>query len=136
MSANDRSRGLLEAALSGATEPEPDDGSRTLVVFEVAGASYAIDAARVEAVTAASYIAPVPYAPPTVLGVASVRGRMRLVVDAGGARTETGAYFVVLHGDAHLAILADRVAGVRSFIPADLDAPGAPAQLDPDDLVG
>jgi len=70
-----------------------------------------------------------------VLGVTSVRGRMRLVADAGGARTESGAYFVVLHGDGQLALLVDRVLGVRRFAAGDLDAPDAPRLVDPDALV-
>lgn len=132
MSDRDRSRALVEAVLSGAAEPEPDDGSRALLVFEVADAVYAIDATRVEAVAPASYVAPVPYGPPSVLGVTSIRGRMRLVVDVGGARIETASYLVTLHGDAHLAILADRVSGVRRVASGE---PDAFVVLDPDLLV-
>jgi chemotaxis signal transduction protein len=136
VSAGERSRALLETLLSGPGEPEPEDGSQALLIFEVAGAELAVDAARVEVITPARYVAPLPFAPAGVLGVASVRGRMRLVADAGGARPESGAYFVVLHGDGQLALLADRVLGVRRFAPGDLDAPGAPRLLDPDALVG
>jgi purine-binding chemotaxis protein CheW len=135
MSARESSRQLLEAILSGAAEPEPDDGSRAFLVFEVAGAPLAVVAARVEAVTPAPYVARVPYAPSSVLGVASVRGRMRIVVDAGGARPESGAYLVVLHGDEHLAVLADRVLGVRRLAARDLEGPDAPRVLDPGSLV-
>jgi chemotaxis signal transduction protein len=135
VSAGERSRSLLETLLSGAAEPEPDDGSRALLLFEVAGAELAVDAALVEVITPARYVAPLPFAPAGVIGVASVRGRMRLVADAGGARPESGAYFVVLHGDGQLALLADRVLGVRRFAAGDLDAPGAPRLVDATTLI-
>jgi chemotaxis signal transduction protein len=126
-----RDRALIEAVLTGGAEPDADDGAPSALVFEAGGAERAVDASLVETITRAPYIARVPYAPAAVLGVASVRGRMRLVVDAGGATTESGAFLVVLKGDANLAILADRVLGVRRA------APGEPRVdlVDPDALV-
>ena len=130
MDAPERQRPIsLEAMLSGALDPAPDEGAASVLVFEVAGARYAVDATRVEAIVATPPIAPLPHPPPSVLGVASVRGRMRLVVDPGGARVESSERLVVLHGDGQLALLAGQVLGV---------APGAPPDatlVDPDALL-
>jgi chemotaxis signal transduction protein len=122
MDDREHARALIEAIHADASEP--DDGATPLLVFEVAGTELAVDASEVEAVTRAAHIAPVPFGPPAVLGIASVRGRMRIVLDAGGARPETAAFLLVLHGDGQLALLADRVTGVRR-VPLG-DAPPCP----------
>ena len=115
--------------LSSALEPAPDEGGSPALLFEVAGAKYAIEATRVEAIVIASPIAPLPHPPPSVLGVASVRGRMRLVVDPGGASRASSARLGALHGEAQLALLVDQVLGVVPEPPADARV------LDPDRLV-
>lgn len=123
-------RRLVEAIHAAAAQPEPDDGSRSILAFEVAGVEHAVDAGSVEAITRAGSIATVPYGPRAVLGVASVRGRMRLVLDAGGASPATGAYLVVLQGDGQLALLADRIFGVRR-----VEAGSSVDVLDPERLL-
>ena len=125
-------RRLIEAIHAA---PAPDDteaSERALLVFEIAGTELAVDASAVEAVTRATFVAPVPYGPPSVLGVASVRGRMRLVVDASGERTSTSTYFVLLHGDGQLALAADRVVGVRRV---EAGGAGTVLVLDPETIV-
>lgn len=104
----------LEALLAG---PEEVEESPAVLVFEAGGRRYGLDASGVEAVVACRAIAPLPYPPQGVVGVAAVRGRMRLVVDLGTVK-ERATRLVVLHGDAQLAILAERVAGVVTA-PAD-----------------
>lgn len=130
MSARDRNGPIpLEAMLSSAFEPAPDEGGSPVLLFEVAGVRYAIDAARVEAIVIAPPIAPLPHPPPSVLGVASVRGRMRLVVDPGGASVASSARVVALHGEAQLALLVDQVLGVAP------EPPPGTAILDADTLI-
>ncbi|MCC6743354.1 MAG: hypothetical protein IT175_05785, partial [Acidobacteria bacterium] len=69
----------LESLLAAAEGAYVDDTQRALLVFECGGALSALPAASVVAIDEAGIIAPLPYPPPDVLGVASVRGRMRLV---------------------------------------------------------
>jgi chemotaxis signal transduction protein len=125
-------RRLIEAIHAAHAPEEAEATARALLVFEIAGAELAVDVSAVEAVTRATFIAPVPYGPPSVLGVASVRGRMRLVVDAGGERASAAVYLVLLHGDGQLALAVDRVIGVRR-----VDAGGAETirVIDPETVV-
>lgn len=118
----------LEEMLAGAYEPE-GEAAAPVLVFGVDGAWYAVDATQVEVIVPAPPIAPLPFPPDRVLGVASVRGRMRLVVDPGGARIESSPRLIVLHGEAHLALLADHVLGV--FADGEREA----IALDPETLV-
>jgi chemotaxis signal transduction protein len=112
----ERYRIPLEAML--ATEPEEVDGGRAVLVFESAGGLYAVDAASVELIAGPRFVAPLPDAPAELLGVASVRGRMRLVVNVSKGRSNA-TRLVVLHGDAQLALAADHVHGVVEEAPPD-----------------
>ena len=118
----------LEELLSDTAEPEA--GSRAVLVFEAGGATYGLDAAGVEAVVSRRALTPLPYAPARVVGVASVRGRMRLVVTLG-TEAESATRLIALHGDAQLAVLAERIAGVVTLAPGDESL----EVLDPDRLV-
>ena len=130
MGASDRTGPIpLEAMLASALEPPADEGASPMLLFEVAGARYAVEAARVEAIVAACPVASLPHPPRSVLGVAAVRGRMRLVVDPGGASLASSTRLVALHGDAQLALLADQVLGVVPEAPSDATV------LDVDSLV-
>jgi len=128
-------RRLIEAIHADPGD-ERDDGSTALLLFDVASRRFAVPVAAVEEVTEAGFVAPAPFAPESVVGVASVRGRMRLVVDVGGASPESSAYFVLVRGDAQLAVLADRVVGVRSVSSVDPTAELDGARvLDPESLL-
>jgi chemotaxis signal transduction protein len=118
----------LEALLSESAESR--DGSRAVLVFEAGGATYGLDAAGVEVVVSRRAVTPLPYPPEGVVGVASVRGRMRLVV-ALGADPASAPRMIALHGDAQLAVLADRIAGVVALAPEDTSV----ELLDPERLV-
>ena len=127
----------LEAMLA---EAAGDEASRAVLVFEAGGEVFGLDAAAVEAVVARVPVTRLPYAPAGVVGVASVRGRMRLVVDPGGCG-EAAPRLIALHGDAQLAVLADVVAGVVTLPPGDLPSDFSHAGrdvtiVDPESLVG
>jgi chemotaxis signal transduction protein len=114
---------LLEANVEAA---DTHDG-RTLLAFEVGGARYAVDAMQVEVVAASRFVARTPTGPPELLGVASVHGRMRLVVDLARAahRSEnTKWWLVVLHGDTQLALVADRIGGLHTVAADEACEPG------------
>lgn len=104
----------LEEILAASNGPAVEEGMRAMLVFSAGGRLYAVDAAAVERVTESRFVAPLPSPPRGLLGVATVTGRMRLVVDpaAGGGPAEPRRNFVVLHGDAQLALSADRVCAV------------------------
>ncbi len=129
----------LEEILAASAEPAVEDGSRALLVFTAGRGLYAVGAEGVERVTAARFVAPLPSPPPGVVGVATVTGRMRLVIDPGAlyGRAEPRSALVVLHGDAQLALAADRVHAVVTVPegePPRYD--GRPVQeLDPERLL-
>ena len=111
----------LEEILAAAAQPAVDEGLRAVVVFTAGGRLFAIAAEAVERVTERRFVAPLPSPPAGLLGVASIGGRMRLVVDpaAEGGRGEARGSFVVLHGDAQLALAADRVCAVVTIPEGD-----------------
>jgi chemotaxis signal transduction protein len=129
----------LEEILAAAAEPAVEEGLRAMVVFLAGGRLFAIAAEAVERVTERRFVAPLPSPPAGLLGVASIGGRMRLVVDpaADGARVEARSAFVVLHGDAQLALAADRVCAVITIPEGDpVHYDGREAEvLDPEGLL-
>ena len=125
----ERYRLPLEAMLADSAEPEEDDGGRAVLVFESAGGLYAVGAASVELIAGPRFVAPLPYASAGLLGVASVRGRMRLVVNVSEGASGASR-LIVLHGDAQLALAADHVHGVVE------EAPPEARLLDPETLLG
>ena len=86
------------------------------VGFSVAGQSYAIDIRHVQEVLASAEIETVPGAPPAVLGVINLRGRIVTVVDLGRClgfpgKAATAACTVVI-ADTVEGLLGLRVDGV------------------------
>ena len=61
--------------------PNGQNGSETLVVFELAGTTYAVRSNRVQQMEMIEQITPVPNAPPAVEGVVFSRGRVVPVVN-------------------------------------------------------
>lgn len=108
-----------------------DDGQAAadtieLLVFACGEERYGVESRDVAEVVPRPHVAPVPFTPPALTGVASHRGRMIAVIDLarllslGAAAAEAG-FVVVLACDAALGIQADSVAGI---VPVD---PGAVA---------
>ena len=113
----------LEAMLLGPAEEAEPEGARPMLVFERGGMLYALDAASIEVIVPRRSVTPLPFAPNRLRGVASVRGRMRLVVDPPGRAdggSESFTRLIALHGDAQLAVVADHVFGVRSIDPTEV----------------
>jgi len=98
-----------------------DDKSEFLSVllFEVGGVAYAIGVESTEGVVDCPRITPLPGPPDGVAGLASVRGRMTVVLDFGTSQieTETKQRLILIKGDAQLGLLADRVEGVVALEP-------------------
>ena len=109
---------------------------RELLLLEAWGRLFALSAEEVEATAEDLRPTPLPFAPPSVLGVVCLRGRVRTVLDARillaraceakGADDDTKAasdgtkeagdsprFFVALRGDEQLALAARRVARIE-----------------------
>lgn len=102
----------LEALLAAAESGAPAGDERSLLLFECGGVVYGVEASSVEAIDEAGVIAPLPYPLESVIGVASVRGSMRLVVRFGPQQSAGRGRLVALSTDRNVAIHADRVLGV------------------------
>lgn len=118
---------------------EPKGGARReLCLMSAGGRAFAVYAEEVESVAEATHTAPLPFAPPAVVGVASVRGRARTVIDPSALASDatdtsrTPHIFVVaLKGDEQLALAAERVEPAVEVAPSDIQtgAAGQPHAL-------
>jgi chemotaxis signal transduction protein len=96
-----------------------------LVLVEIAGRRLALPSAQVRSVAAASWVTPVPTAPPPVAGVTQIRGHILPVIDlVEPARPvqPDDPLLVIEYGPARAALRVDRVL-------AD-DTPGDAERLD------
>lgn len=119
MTANAR---LMMAAFPLVLGQDPSEGKQELVsvlVFEVDGAPYAIGVEHTEGVVDCPRITPLPNPPDGVAGIASVRGRMTVVMNLGLKVNEQAVRrrLILVKGDAQLGLLADRVEGVTALEP-------------------
>jgi chemotaxis signal transduction protein len=109
----------------------PRDEGREVMLLRAGGLAFAVYADECEGVTPWAEPAPLPHAPASVLGVASVRGRMRTVLDparlfeaSGLVREHVPAVYGLiasLEGDEQLALACETCA----------PAPLAPGDLQP-----
>lgn len=112
-----------------------NQGARGLLVLRAGGRDFAVYADEADAVTGWREPSPLPHAPPAVLGVVCVRGRMRTLLDparlpgappADGAETDAPRFIVALRGDEQLALAAshaERLAAEADEQPAPADPP-------------
>jgi chemotaxis signal transduction protein len=117
---NDKQRG--KGARVGALpleliSAEPDRSSAemaSVLVFDIEGKKFAIGVEQTEGVVDCPRISPLPSAPDGLIGVASVRGRMTLVMDLslGTELNRPKRRLILLKGEAQLGLLADHVEGV------------------------
>lgn len=91
---------------------EPGAARRELLVMRAGGRDFAVFSDEAEAVAKWSAPTPLPHAPPSVLGVVSVRGRMRTVLDPSALLDEDYASARV-EGAAHEEDEAVRDAAAR-----------------------
>ncbi|EGG94228.1 Positive regulator of CheA protein activity (CheW) [gamma proteobacterium IMCC1989] len=106
-------------ASNTAQEKVSDDPVLQWVTFRLAGETYGINVMQVQEVLRYSEIAPVPGAPPYVLGIINLRGNVVTVIDTrhrfgltSGELTES-TRVVIIEADNHvIGILVDSVAEV------------------------
>jgi len=133
----------------GATRPRADGGDapaqglRELFVFRAGARRFAVFREEVEATAENLRPAPLPFAPRAVLGVVSLRGRVRTALDplrlfAAPSADETSPdsnerprLFVALAGDEQLALACDSAEESLTISPEELRPapdPEAPAR--------
>jgi chemotaxis signal transduction protein len=121
----------MNAAQPGTdSKPEEKPRLRDLFSFVAGGRIFAVLAEEVEGTADAKYAALLPHAPPAVVGVLCVRGRMLTTLDpialVTGRRLEWPPVIpsvVALRGDEQLALAAERFGGTITVAEADIEAP-------------
>jgi len=119
-------------------ESRPARETRELFVLTAGDQAFAVRAEDAEGLAEGLTPAPLPHAPAAVLGVVSLRGRMRTLLYPPALVAETQArqdvttatprFAVALRGDEQLALAADSVEGVVAF---DADSLPASDSRDP-----
>ncbi len=115
--------------------------SKELLTFYLGEALCGLDIAQVEELNRPLMMTPVPQAPPYVLGLVNLRGKIVTVLDLGKkvgleptVLTTASRTIVVHHAGEHIGLMVDRVAEVTAVdledvadVPANLK--GAPSQF-------
>jgi len=101
----------------GSAEADEKTELVSVLVFQIGGAAYSIGVEHTEGVVDCPRITPVPNPPDGVSGIASVRGRMTVVMNLGsnGSTEAARQRLILIKGDAQLGLLADRVEGVLAL---------------------
>ncbi len=100
-------------------------GGVSLLVFETNRKRFAIGVEHTEGVVDCPSVSPLPSAPDGIIGVASVRGRITLVMDLSGPSIQQGLKrrLILIRGEAQIGLLADRVEGVSAAGPSKMIKP-------------
>src|SRR5271156_736345 len=104
-----------------------------LLAFEAGGERLAIDAAAVQEIIGVPHISRVPNAPPSLEGVASVRGQAVPILSVAtlrGRERGLGKRVLILHRQPPVGLLVDNVASIQSAgsaTPLNLEALLRPA---------
>ena len=111
--------------------------ARALLLLRAGGLAFAVYAEECECVTPWASPAPLPHAPGTVLGVASVRGRMRTVLDPARLLESAGhtpahrphahTLLASLAGDEQLALACESFDSYTLNADEHLSPPESPA---------
>ena len=103
-------------------------GYQRLLSFRVGSRLFGVDEAEVATVADWRQPTPLPHAPPAVMGIVSLQGRMLTVLDlrrlTGAQSTDnaTPQYVIALRGDEQLALAVDTVEGTIE-LPRDSNDP-------------
>ena len=105
-----------------AKEEAKTAGQMSVLVFETGNEAFAIAVENVEGVVDCPRITPLPNPPDGIIGVASVRGRMTLVMCLNGSLMpgDSRRRLILVKGEAQLGLFADRIEDVVSFAMKDL----------------
>jgi chemotaxis signal transduction protein len=105
--------------------PEQEDvrpGIVSLLSFEIGQKAFAIAVEHTEGVVDCPRISPLPSPPDGMVGIASVRGKMTLVMDLSVTANLNDAKrrLILVKGESQLGLLAERVEGVLALEPEQL----------------
>ena len=113
--------------MSAVAKENPDRLYRW-VTFRLAGETYGINVMRVQEVLRMTDVAPVPGAPPFVLGIINLRGNVVTVLDTrkllalpSGGTTEHSRIMIIESGKVTVGLLVDSVAEVMNISATDID---------------
>ncbi|HVF88542.1 MAG TPA: chemotaxis protein CheW [Blastocatellia bacterium] len=123
----------LKAIHLGSPDAEKEEAAVnhvSVLLFRIGGEPYAIGVESTEGVVDCPRISPLPSPPDGIVGVASIRGKITVVMDLslGSAQPEDRRRLILLRGDAQLGLLADRVEGVLSLTPRQVRSSGTRRQ--------
>ena len=109
--------------------PQAEPQLRDLFAFVAGGRTFAVLAAEVEGTADSKHFAALPHAPPAVVGVLCVRGRMLTTLDPvallTGERLDWPTLIpcvVALRGDEQLALAAESFGGTITVAAGDIEA--------------
>lgn len=96
---------------------DAEEGVISVLVYSVGSSSMAINVDQTEGVVDCPRVTPLPNAPDSIIGVASVRGRMTLVMDLSAESDPAASKrrLLLIKGEKQIGLLADRVEGVLSL---------------------
>ena len=109
----------IPLALTGLEPTDVPVDTVSVLLFEIGGESFGIGVEHTEGVVDCPRITPLPSAPDRMIGVASVRGRMTLVIDLSLKANpgEAKQRLILLKGESQLGLLAERVEGILALEP-------------------
>ncbi len=107
-------RGAIPLELFSPDTPLDEHEQVSLLQFQIAGEEFAIGVEHTDGVVDCPVVSPLPSPPDGIVGVASVRGHMIIILDLSLSAGHKAARrrLILLKGEAQLGLLADRVEGV------------------------
>lgn len=128
-------------AASPRTQRRDDVKTTRWVGFEMSGQRYALDIAKVREVLSSAFIEPVPGAPPVVLGVINLRGRIVTVIDLHmrldlpSSNSEESCVVVVDVDGEPLALRVDRITELHTVAEGAIKPAPRAANAGPDRII-
>ena len=107
-------------------------GSQRLLSFRVGSRLFGVDESKVATVANGRQPTPLPHAPPAVMGIVSLQGRMLTVLDlrrlTGGETAEntTPQHLIAFRGDEQIALAVHTIEG---SIDSPGDSDGSPVEV-------
>ncbi len=111
-----------------AADEQEDRNDNQFVTFSVAGEMFAVPMAPVQEIIRVPAVAQLPLAPPSLLGLANLRGRvlpiinLRRLFGCGEREHDDATRALVIHIGQPLGFVVDKVASVISVEPAEIEA--------------
>lgn len=123
--------GLEGAAQVAAAQADAEDrNDNQFVTFSVAGEMFAVPMAPVQEIIRVPAVAQLPLAPPSLLGLANLRGRVLPIINLRGLfgcaerEHDDTTRALVIHIGQPLGFVVDKVASVISVEPGEIEAAG------------